>query len=305
MIKTLRITSVIAAVLAVAVFIFPVLFSAQSDQNIRELLNSPDVIEKFNTTDNSLKTTDSQVSPLVQQAQAFALILNPPQPKTLPHSQTGTTNVVREPAGTPQFKVIGTSCYEKNPALSLALIDEPGSGLRWVEQSGTVGHFTIEQIQDGIIIVKSGQETFELVTDKQTIKNPVKDDTPAPAKSSGANSTTTLVITAPQNLTPAGQAQTATPQESIEAQRNAKMEDLLERLQKLTESSATDRIDPGPTEEEKAEMMEHLISTIKSARLSEQEAENITDLGETLESSREEPDLSTPSEEDEDEEEDY
>ena len=48
MIKTLRITSVVAAILAVILFIFPVVFGGRSDERIEGFLNSPSVIEKFN-----------------------------------------------------------------------------------------------------------------------------------------------------------------------------------------------------------------------------------------------------------------
>lgn len=46
--------------------------------------------------------------------------------------------------------------------MSLALIDEPGKGQHWVKQSREVGHLRIERIREGLVIVKSGKETFEL-----------------------------------------------------------------------------------------------------------------------------------------------
>ena len=80
MIKTLRITSIIVAALAAGFIIFPAFFTADSDNEIEKLLNSPSPIDKFKQ-DKDSKTTNQkdQISPLVQQAKAFALYLNPPK----------------------------------------------------------------------------------------------------------------------------------------------------------------------------------------------------------------------------------
>ena len=71
-------------------------------------------------------------------------------------------NVVRRLAVTPKFKLLGTSFCKNNPKMSLALIDEPSKGQRWVRHFSVVGHFRIEQIKDGRIVVKNYEETFEL-----------------------------------------------------------------------------------------------------------------------------------------------
>ena len=50
MIKTLLITSIVTAISAVVVFaflVFNVVFNNHSDEQVREFLNSPTVIEKF------------------------------------------------------------------------------------------------------------------------------------------------------------------------------------------------------------------------------------------------------------------
>ncbi len=82
MIKTLRITSIVAAVLAViflVFFVFPVVFGGYSDEHLEQSLDSPGVIERFNkNVGNKAKTGQDEISPLVQQAGAFALYLNPP-----------------------------------------------------------------------------------------------------------------------------------------------------------------------------------------------------------------------------------
>ena len=47
MIKTLRITSVVAVVLAVVFLVFPAIFGFRSGKEVEEFLNSPGAIEKF------------------------------------------------------------------------------------------------------------------------------------------------------------------------------------------------------------------------------------------------------------------
>ena len=82
MIKTLRITSVAAVALAVVFFAFPAVFGVRGDQQTERFLNSAGVIEKFNKLRSGKSAKGrSQVSPLVKQAEAFALYLDPPKPK--------------------------------------------------------------------------------------------------------------------------------------------------------------------------------------------------------------------------------
>ena len=175
MIKTLRITSILAAVLAITLvgfFIFRIVHGAQGNSPVREFLNSPTVVEKFKTAEGDrAKTRSSQISPLVQQAQAIALYLNPP-------ASRGTQNIRSGPnagAGlqtnvTPKFKVLGISFFEQNPALSMALIDEPGKGTHWVKQSTQVGHLFVKEVQNDLVIVQGGTETFKITPEREAPK---------------------------------------------------------------------------------------------------------------------------------------
>ncbi len=150
MIKTLRITSIIAVALAVVFFVFPAVFGVRSDEQLEQFLNSAGVIEKFSKAKGKESTkSESQISPLVKQAEAFALYLNPPKPKKAPPTRrTDRPSIIPRPPApvSPKFKLIGTSHYASHPELSLALIDEVGKGLRWVRQSSKLGHLIIEQV---------------------------------------------------------------------------------------------------------------------------------------------------------------
>ena len=75
MIKTLRITSVVAGALAVIFLIVLVFFGTGSNKQVEEFLKSEGIIEKFNKAENSAtKTSRSQTSPLVIQAIKIVVI---------------------------------------------------------------------------------------------------------------------------------------------------------------------------------------------------------------------------------------
>ncbi|MHC4221813.1 MAG: hypothetical protein ACYST9_05275, partial [Planctomycetota bacterium] len=132
MVKTLRITSVLAAVLAVGLFAPSMAFGVDSNKEVEKFLSSPGVIEKFNKAKGRKKTAGtSQVSPLVKQAKAFALYLDPPpSPSRSKGARPGTTKTTtrRPPVVSAKFDLVGTSYYQSHPELSLALINQPGKG---------------------------------------------------------------------------------------------------------------------------------------------------------------------------------
>ena len=79
MIKTLRITTVLAAFLAAGFFAFPVVFGYRGDEQIEQFLKSPGAVERFNKAKGAkVSKRKNQISPLVKQAVGFGLYLNPP-----------------------------------------------------------------------------------------------------------------------------------------------------------------------------------------------------------------------------------
>jgi hypothetical protein len=168
--KTLRITSIIAAVLAAGLLVFPAIFGFRSDKEIDEFLNLPSVVEKFRRArGDKYKVGEGEVSPLVKYAQAFGLYLNPPPaPKKVvrklrdPGKPHVPGIVTQQPRVTAKFKLIATSFSASRPELSVALIDAPGKGRQWVRQGSVVSYLTVEQIKDGLVIVKGTKGTFEI-----------------------------------------------------------------------------------------------------------------------------------------------
>jgi len=316
MIKTLRITGIITAVLAGILFVFPVVFGVRSDKGVEQLLNSSGVVEKFSKSkaDKAAGNDESAGGgPLVKQAQAFALYLNPPQPKAglTDRSKVGPRGPVAA-----QFTLIGTSFSAARPETSLAFIDEPGKGMNFVRQSSQVGHLVIEQIKDGLIVVRDGQRTFEMAVQKsQNFGQPI----PALASlaaspsqpekgtiSKGSSSSPIKKLTSRSISRSVSRADMPSitgekPSGSqLNEEQSVALERFIERLKTL-EKDKSDKIDynepnsadseglslSDSTDEsaEQDKQLEEIISDYQSERVSEEEAEDLNDLGEELQES--------------------
>jgi len=282
MIKTLRITSVIAVVLAVGFFIFPAVFGVRSDEQTERFLNSAGVIERFSKAQRQNNTeSKDQISPLVKQAEAFALYLNPPPPKRAVayHKPTATP---RPKTVSAKFELIGTSYYASHPELSLALIDEPGKGSHWVRQSSKVGHLVIEQVKDGLVVVRDGKRTFELTAERpkktSLLKHPPPDATGSksilPALDKAVSRITSSTPPKPPELS---DEEIAAYDEKIAAYREKMLRDLEDILKEAKlEADLEDAPEEAPTERGK------LISDLAAMRISVEEAKRLGDLGEEL-----------------------
>jgi len=152
----------------------------------------PSAVERFKSMRAEHGYIDhQQSSPLVQQAQAFALVLNPPRAAKSQAAQPGSQEAASpapEPSAKPvvssaKFELQGISYYRSRPAESMALICEPGSGRRWVRQGAQVGHLVIEQINRTSITCRDGERVQEvaLAVDQPSVKYAqIRSDKPSP-----------------------------------------------------------------------------------------------------------------------------
>lgn len=277
MVKTLRITSVAAVFLAVVFFVLPAVFGFRGDAQVEEFLELPGAIEQFSEAMGQARGQgQSQVSPLIKQAESFASYLSPPA-RQKPAKSEPIEKPSRVPrpsrAVSPKFRLIGTSYYALRPDMSLALVDEPGKGFRWVSQSSKVGRLVIEKIEDARVLVRDGQRTFEMLAER-----PEKGDLVKRAVVGGE-----AVI----HRTPYGgddadrmgvKGMILADEETLRTDDAlAEMEGDL-RAQLESAQAAADL--------EEVERLERLISDVKAMRISDEEAENLGLLGRSLKAGR-------------------
>lgn len=288
MIKTLRITSVLAAIAAVVLikyFVFPMMVGAGGDERIDKVLDSPTVVDKFREAKGShTRSTGTETPPLVQQAVAFARIINP-EPKVERRTAGGTNLPPKADirATSPKFKVFATTYFEGNPSLSQALIDEPGRERRWVRQSSMVGHLLIEQVKDGVVVVKSSNDTYELAVETNPQAAPAKRSSPVSGAITG-QSVQASASPAAYGRTAAGIQRTPsrpplTRTGPDQAKREQAADELIKRLRDLQRSRTG----------EESDRIDDLISKFKSTQVSTEDAKNLTKLGEKVQSEGKDP----------------
>jgi len=275
MTKTLQITGIIAAVMAGVLLIIPAILGGPKDKESEEFLNSAGVIDNFNQNKGEKKAKgDSHVSPLVKQAQAFALYLNPP-PKLPPPSAAPAPAAVPKPEiVSAKFELVGTSYYALHPEMSMALIDEPGKDLRWVRQSGSVGHLIIEQIKDKVVVVRDGQRTFELVAKRPEQRS--------------------LIRNTPKNVSAGETAMNIKPAQPIIEEpppSNKKIElrnkfiknrpNEIELMNKFIKNMPSGKAS-GKSKEETTAALEKFVSELQAGRVSAKEANQLSRLGKEL-----------------------
>lgn len=217
----------------------------------------------------------------MKQAKIFAFYLNPPQPKKENITPGGVKPSPRGPV-TPQFTLIGTSFFQARPEMSMAFIDEPGKGPRWVRQSSQVGYLMIEQVKDGLILVRDGQKTFEIAAEKLPGKNILIEGSLPMNTDSGAILPTEGEVTETILRSAASKPLSTEENEALE-----KLVDTLKNLQKDTKSDKAKINDTGTTgvavgSEGGTAAMEEINNDVAAARVSAEEANKLGNLGEDL-----------------------
>ena len=132
MLKTLRITSLIALALAVCGVILIIVFGARGDRDIKAYLESPGVTEQFEDKGTE-GDKESPKSPLVAQAHAFARRIDPPPPPAtqkkpdVPSKAKAVRRKRVEPTPPPRsfstkFDLLATVLCSSDPTRSMVLL---------------------------------------------------------------------------------------------------------------------------------------------------------------------------------------
>jgi hypothetical protein len=159
--------------------------------------------------------------------------------------------------------------------MSLALIDEPGTGRHWVREGAMVGHVTVERIMDGVVTARGGQQTYEVAVPmkEQTSlvvgAGPVSSAVSEPTIAEPAPVSDSAEIPAPVVAQPDITASKAPPVSDAETAALAALVDKLKAVQSgAAEGEAASSQDPNAH----AALMEQFISALSSRR---SEAENV------------------------------
>ena len=167
MLKTLKITSIVAAIVCAVLVILIVGFGLKGDPKIEKILALPSIIQELKKIPVKTVTSDL-LSPVVKEAKAFALRIDPPPPpkKPAPEKKEPTERPVakkpeiREPKVSVstggKIQLIATCRYENNPRNSLALLDLPAKGQQWFRVGDKVEHLVVEEVNDGSVVFTQG-----------------------------------------------------------------------------------------------------------------------------------------------------
>ena len=171
MVKTLKITTIAVAVFALAFIIFIAAKGIASDEGIEKFLSAQGVAEQLQAgSAGSTPSAGDQETPLIRQAKAFALRIDPPPPPqpVVPKGTPAQTEPTRRPQVdvSAKFTLVGTSYYTGDEENSWALINEVGKGWHWVKQGEKAGHLIVEKIGDGVVLIRDGSKTYELAAER-------------------------------------------------------------------------------------------------------------------------------------------
>ncbi len=293
MIRTLRITSIIAGILAVSLIVPFGVYGVQGDSEVKELLSSPSIVEQYKKAagDNNTEAQNRK-DPLEEMADVFANHINPPRPVETSAPQMDPRNPIVNVKPRAKFKLLGTSYNPADPGLSIALIDNPGDGLFWVRPSQQIGHTLIKEIKDGAIVYEDGQGVQEMAVEQLPTISLI--DTPGsstsiqrPSQAVRTNTETqrpSLSVSRdrkpirPTRITQ-GQIKQPVPPKSrpIETEEDAReLENIVSQLRDLKDNMDVSERTPEERENDeqaRAELMEQLIhlQQVRASRVNQQE----------------------------------
>ena len=180
MITTLKITTIFAAVVCISLVGFVGTVGLRGDPEIEKVLNGPRFLQEFKNLVTKAPSTEGQVSPLVKEAQIFALRIDPPPPPPPPEPVKTEKPVIptpKAPAETvvaevtqplSRFDLIATCRYEDDTSKSMALLDLPGKGLKWFRVGENVEHLVVTEVLDGSITMsQSGRNPQTIAMKKE------------------------------------------------------------------------------------------------------------------------------------------
>ena len=310
MVNTVRITSIVAVVVAALVLLVIVGpkgvvpkvlagFALQSDEKTQDILEKPSAVEQWRQQHGGTKQAEPETPVLVQQAELLQQILDPPAPIKPPTERNRRDRIARTPPPTPvvtstKFDLVGTSCEEGNPAGSFAYIYITGDkSYQWVQIGDEIGHYKVKEVKTDALVCFDGRSDVEIPMTASTGLPASIEDTDATA--TAANETERDASSIPDAFRQSGSSRiTGRPvpepwkrggQEegpgSANALRGRSEADRRAReLVKRMKDAGHD--EPGAKLEDRAAAVRRMISEFRSSQVGPNEARKIEDLGREL-----------------------
>lgn len=129
--------------------------------------------ERFEALQNPGADRGGIEPPLIKEAKAFALYLNPPPPPPPkePSPPKASAPPPRPTSTAPKFRLLSISYYQSEPQRSLAMVSEPGKGAYWISEGAQLGHLVVERINREGIVYRDGAQVHEMpITVKATVE---------------------------------------------------------------------------------------------------------------------------------------
>lgn len=180
MIKTLRITSVLVAMGAIALLGFSVVYGIEKDSEVQALIESAGPVAQFeqNQGRTAAQKNVNTKHPLVVAAEEYALLLNPPKMATrTPVRRNPATNKIKASVAnniSSSTRLVGTCYNAEDPNLSFALVDVPGKGQRWISLKDKIDHHMVHEILDGELVLLNGSQRQVLTVEKKATLSLIK-----------------------------------------------------------------------------------------------------------------------------------
>ena len=179
MIKTLRITSILVALGALALLGFSAVYGIDKDPEVQSLVKSEGPVAQFekNQGKAAAQKNVNTKHPLVAAAEQYALLLNPPKPPqpvaTKRNPVTSRIPAVAQNIGS-STKLLGICYNAQDPNLSFALMDMPGKGQRWVGLNDKIDHHVIHEIHNSEVVLLNGAQRQVLAVEKKPTVSLIK-----------------------------------------------------------------------------------------------------------------------------------
>lgn len=178
MVKILRIASYVLTAAAAVALLVLVVFGTRGNAEMQAFLEREGVVERLKAQSQETPEQKDTVSPLVNQARAFALRIDPPPPPPPRREAPPRTETVRQPSRpeperapspptpprvTARYELLATAHYPDRPDQSLALLKPTTGSTKWHRQGERIGHLEIHEIRQGsVVLYQDGVRNTEL-----------------------------------------------------------------------------------------------------------------------------------------------